>query len=61
VADELIELFEGIGIEEEVDAFAGGEFAFGVLAGLALGPAAGEGSGLAAAEFGDSGVGFTIC
>jgi len=41
MADELVEFFEGAFVEEEMDAFAGGELSVGVLAGLALGAAAG--------------------
>lgn len=55
VADELVEFFEGPFVEEEMDALAGGEFAVGVLAGLALGATSGEGGGLSAAEFVEAG------
>jgi hypothetical protein len=40
VADEFVELFEGAFVEEELDALAGAEFSFFVLALAAFGAAA---------------------
>ena len=51
VGDELVELFEGALVEQQVDALAGGELAFGVLPGAALGAAAFFGGVVSAAEF----------
>ena len=45
VADEFVELLEGAFVEQQVDAFAGAELAFLVLALAALGAAAGFGFG----------------
>ncbi len=36
VGDELVELLKGVLVDQELDAFAGGEFAFLMLAGAAL-------------------------
>ena len=51
VADQLVGFLEGAFIEQQVDAFARGEFAFGVLAGAALVSAARFGRGVAALQF----------
>ena len=47
--DELVDLLEGAFVEQQVDALAGGEFAFLVLAVAALGAAALFGGVVAAA------------
>ena len=52
VADEFVELFEGVFVEEEVDAFARGELAGFVFAFAAFGAASGFGERVAALEFG---------
>ena len=51
VLDELVDFFEGAFVEQQFDAFAGGEFAFFVLALAAFGTSAFFGGGVAAAEF----------
>jgi hypothetical protein len=51
VADQFIGFLEGGFVEQQVDAFARGEFAFGVLARAALFSAACFGGGVAALEF----------
>ena len=51
VADEFVDFFEGAFVEQEVDAFAGGELAFFVLALAAFCAASCFGGGVAAAEF----------
>jgi putative methionine-R-sulfoxide reductase with GAF domain len=51
VLDELVHLFEGAFVEQEVDAFPDGKFALTVLAFAALGPSAFFGRGMAAPEF----------
>jgi len=51
VLDEFVELFEGAFVEEEFDAFAGGEFTFAVAAFAALGSASFFGGGVTAPEF----------
>ena len=51
MANELIELLKGALVEEEVDAFARGEFSLFVLAVTALGTSSSFGVGVAAAEF----------
>ena len=50
VADELVEFLEGAFIEQQVDALAGAELAFLVLAGVALRASAGFGFGVALAK-----------
>ena len=52
VGDELVEFLEGAFVEQQIDAFAGGEFAGLVLALAAFGAAAFFGCGVAAAELG---------
>ena len=51
VADKLIELLEGAFVEQKLDALAGAELSFLVLARGALGAAARFGFGVAAAKF----------
>jgi hypothetical protein len=51
VTDELVEFLKAAFVEEEVDAFAGGEFTFFVLTLAAFGTTACFGIGMAAAEF----------
>jgi hypothetical protein len=51
VADELVGFFERCFIEQDVDAFARGEFAFGVLARAAFFSTARFGSGVAPPQF----------
>jgi hypothetical protein len=51
VFDEFIDFFESAFVEEEFDAFAGGEFTFAVLALAAFGSPALFGGGVAATEF----------
>ena len=36
VADQLVDFLEGAFVEQQIDALAGGQFAFGVLAGAAF-------------------------
>jgi hypothetical protein len=52
MGDEFVGLFEGVVVEEEEDAFAGGELAFATLAFAAFRAAAVFGEGVAAFEFG---------
>ena len=51
MADQLVEFLERAFVEQQVDALAGGEFAFVMLAGFAFLSAPGFGVGVAAAEF----------
>jgi hypothetical protein len=51
VADQLIGFLERGFVEQQVDAFAGGEFTFGVLARAAFFSTARFGGGVAAIEF----------
>jgi hypothetical protein len=51
VSDQFIELFEGAFIEQQLDALAGGEFAFAVLTGAAVVATTQFGGGVTAAEF----------
>jgi hypothetical protein len=51
VADEFVELLEGAFVEEQVDAFAGGELSFFVLACAAFFASSILSVGVAAAEF----------
>ena len=51
VADQLVGFLEGAFVEQQVDAFARGEFAFGVLAGAALVSTARFGGRVAALQF----------
>ena len=57
VADEFVEFFEGGLVEEEFDAFAGGEFAVFMLAFAAVGATAFFGGFVAAVYFVHAGVG----
>jgi hypothetical protein len=50
VADQLIGFDEGAFVEEEIDAFAGGELALGVLAFATFVAASGFSTGVAAAQ-----------
>jgi hypothetical protein len=60
VADELVELFEGALIEEQVDALAGAELALLVFALATLGTAARFGFVAAPAKFGEAIVLFRV-
>ncbi len=51
MGDELVRLFEGAGIEQQLDALAGGELAGAVLALAALGATGLFGQGMAAFQF----------
>ena len=51
VADQLVGFLEGVLVEQQVDAFARGEFAFGVLAGAAFIPTARFSGRVAALQF----------
>jgi hypothetical protein len=50
MADEFIGLLKTAIVEQEIDTLAGGELAFGVLAGTPVGTSTGFGVGVTAAE-----------
>ena len=51
VANQLVDFLEGAFVEQQIDALAGGELAFLMLAGAAFFAATGFGGGVAAAQF----------
>ena len=54
VAHQLVHFLESSFVEQQVDALARGQLAFGVLPGAALFASAGFGDGVAAAQFSES-------